>query len=96
MGKERITSIKLIPDEEFELIKTQILEIKYLVQQLRVDNVASQRYTKSEARQILKVCPKTMDNYLNKGVLPFSQYKSKIYIKAADIEAFFQRYYVKK
>ncbi len=96
MEKQIITSIQMIPAEEFEFLRNEIKEIKSLVQQQKIDSLAGQRFTKLEARQILKISPKTMDNYLAKGVLPFSQYKAKIYIKASDLEDFFQRFYVNK
>jgi cobalamin biosynthesis Co2+ chelatase CbiK len=96
MEKQGITSIQMIPAEEFENLRNEIKEIKSLFQQQKIENIANLRYTKAETRKILKISQKTMDNYLSRGVLPFSQFGAKIYIKATDLEAFFQRYYVKK
>lgn len=89
-------NIPIITSEEMDLLFREIGEIKKLIQSLKLENQINLRYSKQEARQILKVSQKTMDNYLNHGVLPFSQYKAKIYIKATDLEDFFNKYYVNK
>jgi len=40
----------------------------------------------SETCQVLKISKRTLQNYRDNGVLPFSQIAGKIYFKAADIE----------
>jgi len=40
----------------------------------------------SETCQVLKISKRTLQNYRDNGVLPFSQISGKIYFKAADIE----------
>lgn len=44
---------------------------------------------------ILKVSTRTLQNYRDKGILPFSQIGNKIYYKSSDIEKHLNNSYVK-
>lgn len=50
--------------------------------------------SKQEAAKRLNVCSKTIDSYMKKGILPYSQFKSKLYIKPSDIDKILERHYV--
>ncbi|MHA1748711.1 MAG: helix-turn-helix domain-containing protein [Promethearchaeota archaeon] len=51
--------------------------------------------TNQEAAKILDVTLRTLQNYRDKGILPFSQVGSKIYYKVADIKKHLEGHYVK-
>jgi len=44
---------------------------------------------------ILKISTRTLQNYRDKGILPFSQISNKIYYKASDIEKHLEDNYIK-
>jgi excisionase family DNA binding protein len=54
----------------------------------------NQWVTEDEACKILDVSKSTIQNYRKKGVLPFSQYGSKIKYKSLDLQAFLERNYI--
>jgi len=88
--------ITLIPTEKLEAFQADLNEIKSLIR-AKKNQADSERWnTKQEARTKLHVCMKTLDNYLSKGILPYSRFAGKIYIKASDIEAHLERNYISK
>jgi len=44
---------------------------------------------------LLRISVRTLVNYRQKGILPYSQIFRKIYYKASDIEEYLERHYVK-
>ncbi|TSA28392.1 MAG: DNA-binding protein [Bacteroidetes bacterium] len=48
----------------------------------------------SETCMVLKVSKRTLQQYRDKGILPFSQISGKIYFRAADIEKHLQTHMV--
>lgn len=88
--------LTFIPTEKLETLQADIAEIKKLLCEKNKQADLEKWLSKPDARIKLKVCQKTLDNYLLKGVLPYSRFAGKIYIKAADIEAHLQRNYISK
>ncbi|MFH0761434.1 MAG: helix-turn-helix domain-containing protein [Bacteroidota bacterium] len=50
--------------------------------------------TTAEAADYLRVTSRTMQNYRDRGMIPFSQVGSKIYYKPSDLEEYLQQHYV--
>lgn len=50
--------------------------------------------TIEEASSMLGVGKRTLKNYRDKGILPFSKNKGKIYFKREDINKYLENYYV--
>ncbi len=50
----------------------------------------------ADASRILKISGRSLQNYRDKGILPFSTIGGKIYYKASDIEAVLQSNYSKR
>ncbi|MEI6899516.1 MAG: helix-turn-helix domain-containing protein [Bacteroidota bacterium] len=48
-----------------------------------------------ETCDLLKISRRTLQNYRDNGILPFSQVGGKIYFRASDIEDHLHRHYVK-
>jgi hypothetical protein len=88
-------NLTLIQSERLDFIQQEISEIKLLIQQKEKQADLNKWHSKKEAHIKLKVCLKTLDNYLLKGILPYSRFAGKIYIKASDIEAHLERNYIK-
>jgi excisionase family DNA binding protein len=86
----------VIPQEKLDLFETSLSEIKNLLQIKQPENDSPKWISKAEACKRLNVCSKTLDSYLKKGIIPFTQFKSKIYIKSSDIENHLEKYYVIK
>ena len=86
----------VIPQEKLDLFESSLSEIKDLLQFKQPVNDSQKWISKTEACKRLNVCSKTLDSYLKKGIIPFTQFKSKIYIKSGDIENHLEKYYVTK
>ncbi len=86
----------VIPEEKLEFLESSLSEIKELISQKQTQVEGPKWISKKEASTRLSVCLKTLDTYLLKGTIPFTQFKSKIYIKASDIESHLEKYYVTK
>lgn len=86
--------LALIEFEEIKEIRQELKEIKNLILKKNQEDISNQWLPKPEAKKRLNVCLKTLDNYLQRGILPYSRFAGKIYIKAEDIEAHLQRNYI--
>lgn len=86
----------VLPKERIEFIESTLSQIKDLLQIKQPVDESPKWISKAEACKRLNVCSKTLDSYLKKGTIPFTQYKSKIYIKSGDIDSHLEKYYVTK
>lgn len=86
----------VIPKEKLDLLESSLSEIKNLLHAKQPVNDSPKWISKAEACKKLNVCSKTLDSYLKKGTIPFTQFKSKIYIKSSDIDGHLEKYYVTK
>lgn len=86
----------IIPAERLDALQANLDEIKSLINQKNIQADLGRWHSKQEAKAKLNVCMKTLDNYLSKGILPYSRFAGKIYIKASDIEAHLERNYITK
>lgn len=88
--------VNLIPTEKLDSIQADLSEIKIILHQKKEEEEKNQWVSKKQAKDRLHVCLKTLDNYLLRGILPYSKFAGKIYLKASDIEAHLQRNYITK
>jgi hypothetical protein len=88
--------LTIISTEKLESFEKELSEIKKILNQNKKEEELNQWLSKKEAKTKLKVCLKTLDNYLSKGVIPYSRFAGKIYLKANDIEAHLQNNYISK
>ena len=65
-------NLTLIPTERLNSFQADLNEIKNLLQQKEKQSDFNKWHSKKEAHIKLKVCLKTLDNYLLKGILPYS------------------------
>ncbi len=88
--------IVMIPKEKLEFFESSLSQILGLLASKQPEIDSPKWISKAEACKRLNVCTKTFDSYLKKGTIPFTQFKSKIYIKSSDIDAHLEKYYVTK
>ncbi len=87
-------NLTLIQSAKVEAIFEELQEIKKLFQVSKFEADQKRWLTKQQAREGLHVSLKTLDNYLHKGIIPYSRFAGKIYIKAGDIQAHLERNYI--
>lgn len=87
-------SIIIVPLEKIEAIEAGIKELQILIKKNHVLDEKNRWISKKEAMSKLQVCLKTFDSYLLKGIIPYSRFAGKIYIKASDIESHLERNYI--
>lgn len=84
----------LIESEKVDSLFSEIKEIRNLIEKKSREESLKEWIPKPEAKKKLNVCLKTLDNYLKNGIIPYSRFAGKIYIKAGDIEAHLERNYI--
>ena len=87
-------NLAIIPKESLESLKAEIKEIKSIIQQDKQKELERAWLTKQQAQKVLNVCLKTLDNYLSKGIIPYSRFGAKIYIRASDIQAHLEKHLI--
>jgi hypothetical protein len=93
---ENSVNLSVVPTETLKQLQSEISEIKNFLLGKKESEEKDKWLSKKEARIRLKVCQKTLDTYLSKGVLPYSRFAGKIYVKVADIEAHLQNHYISR
>lgn len=86
----------IIPKERVEFIESSLSTLLELAKTMQPVDNSPRWISKKDAAKQLNVCGKTLDTYLKKGTIPFTQFKSKIYIKASDIEDHLEKFYITK
>ncbi len=87
-------NLAIIPKESLESLQAEIKEIKSIILQDKQKELERAWLTKQQARKVLNVCLKTLDNYLSKGIIPYSRFGAKIYIRASDIHAHLEKHLI--
>ena len=87
---------KEIEVKKLEQIETDLAFIKEYLIKGNKESLSDEWIESKQASKELKVCPKTWENYRKKGIIPFSQFGSKIWVKRKDIDLFLERNYIKK
>lgn len=86
----------IISENEFNEIHSKLEDISVQLQNINKENPFSERWLDNqEVCLILKISKRTLQNYRDNGILPFSQIGNKIYYKASDIENHLEKNYIK-
>lgn len=86
--------VKLMTDEDLRNLINKIDNLEK-----KIDNLSNKPkldeiwLDNQEEMELLKIRPRTLQNYRDKGVIPFSQMGSKIYYKACDIQKHLDNHY---
>lgn len=98
MGKESMmqqtTTMVMLPQTEWEGMKSDLQELKELVRAKSDEELNSQWIESTQARQLLGVSQKTWQGYRDRRIIPFTQVGRKIYVKRADLNKFMQDHYI--
>lgn len=95
MENQENPTMILVSKQELNSIGDQLQEIKSLLSTQKELDEMGRWLTKKEAGLRLKISTKTLENYCKKGVLSFSQFNGRIYIKVEDIEAHLSKHYIR-
>lgn len=90
------STLVILPESELQLWRRELSEIKTLFQNRQEESERIKWLPKKDAAHRLDVSTKTLDSYFKRGVLSFTQFKGKIYVKSEDIEAHLNKYYVSR
>lgn len=81
--------------EELQLFKQLATRLLNLIGELPPSINPSETWLDiPETAKWLKVSPRTLQNYRDKGLLPFSQVGAKIYFRLFDLQEFLKKNYV--
>ena len=80
--------------QELELLKTLATRLLNLIGELPPKvNPTETGLDITETAQWLKVSPRTLQNYRDQELLPYSQIKGKIYFRLQDLQEFLMKHY---
>lgn len=90
-------NIEFISSEIYQqlLDKIEAIEISLKKQSSYTIKDSEKWLDNKEVCKILKITPRTAQNYRDKGILAYSQIGSKIYYRFTDIEKLLQKHYKK-
>lgn len=84
--------MKYIAIEEAELAKIEerLASLESLLNQLLEDKIQSRWLTSKEVAKLLHISPRTLQDYRNQRLIPFSKINNKIYYPLAGIFQFLE------
>ena len=86
----------VLTEADYKELQNKLEKITSQLDRLEKQNALSEKWLDNQdVCLILKVSTRTLQNYRDKGILPFSQISNKIYYKASDIEKHLENNYVK-
>lgn len=90
-----MSQLAIAPQPFLDEVKEVMREINGFLSSYKSEKDLSKEWIDGkEARKILRISPKTLQNYRDNKVIPFSQYGNKIYYKRTDLESFFEQHYI--
>lgn len=91
-----ITQVVIIPKAELDMIKDALKEVRDTLKTKSAEEMNNKWVDSKEAAKFLKVSLRTLGYMRKQGFIPFSQFKRKIVIKRADLEAFVANHSITK
>lgn len=82
---------KIIEGRTYERLKQSLNELMKRSEKLIPKSVDDVWYTSKDICQRLKISLRTLQNYRDKGLLPYSQIGHKCYYKITDVESFIEQ-----
>ena len=84
----------IISTKQYQEMINKITALEKKIDRLLRGNAQQEKWlTIDETCQILKISRRTLQNYRDKNLLPFSQVGNKIYFKASDVYGFLEQNY---
>ncbi|MBK5719526.1 helix-turn-helix domain-containing protein [Dysgonomonas sp. Marseille-P4677] len=88
--------VSIIESKTLETIKNGVKEVLELSRQLQSNCTSNKWLDNQEVCLLLGISLRTLQNYRDKRIIPFSQIGYKCYYKASDIEQFIEQLKNKK
>lgn len=86
----------VLPEAELTYIKQKLETIEQVLSIKSEEEISSTYIESKKIPKLLGISLKTWQTYRDKGIIPFIQLGSKIWVKRADLEAFMNKHYIKK
>lgn len=83
--------IKMIEGRAYDRIRQYLKDLLEKTQKLTPKSVDEEWYTNRDVCRLLGVSQRTLQNYRDKGLIPYSQVGHKCYYKIKDIEDFIEK-----
>lgn len=84
-----------IQSEAFQTLMKGIDEIKSTIFKSQTQKLSEQWLDIADTCKFLHISKRTLQNYRDQGILPFSQIGGKIYFKSLDLESHLTKHYHK-
>lgn len=78
----------MIPQEEWQSFNDKLDRLAEMIENRNASDRNAEWLESEAARKLLRISPKTWQNYRDQRVIPFSQIGRKIYVNRADLDAF--------
>jgi hypothetical protein len=88
--------VGLISEMDFNNMKKDVDEIKEAISKKHEEDFSLSYIESKKVPALLGISSKTWQTYRDKGIIPFIQFGSKIWVKRIDLDAFLNQYYIKK
>ncbi len=86
----------ILSEVDYKELQSKLEKITSQLDKLGKQNHLSEKWLDNQdVCIILKISTRTLQNYRDKGILPFSQISNKIYYKASDIEKHLEDNYIR-
>lgn len=86
----------MLPKASWDKLVSDLEEIKDLIRNKAREEADSGWIESTAARKMLGVSHATWQSYRDMGVIPFSQFGRKIYVRRTDIEAFLESHIIRR
>ena len=86
-----MTELQLIESKDFAQLQRSILDLKNYIKDKEKKADAEFFLTTEQVCKLLSISSKTLQNYRNRRLIPFSQFGSKVWFKKADIISFIEQ-----
>ena len=83
--------IKMIEGRVYDRIRQCLKDLLVRTQKLQTKSVDEEWYTNQDVCLLLKISLRTLQNYRDKGLIPYSQVGHKCFYKIKDIEFFIEK-----
>jgi len=85
-----MTELKLIEGKDFAQLQRSILDLKNYIKDKEQKADTETFLTTEQVCKLLSISPKTLQNYRNRRLIPFSQFGSKVWFKKSDVISFIE------
>lgn len=86
----------VLPEAELNYIKQKLETIEQALSTKSEEDISSTYIESKKIPKLLGISLKTWQTYRDKGIIPFIQLGSKIWVKRADLETFMDKHYIQK